>query len=143
MERIALAVLLGALSAMALAQSQPHVLRKCVDAKGGVSYQNAACPAGSREASAREYRPEADVAYDANSAARKIEADRQAIRRGNAASQSGRSRNPVGASIGLSRDQNRCEAAKRKRQAAFDRNWRHRSGEFSRRWDDYVRQECK
>lgn len=143
MERIALAVLLGALTASALAQSQPHVLRKCVDTKGGVSYQNAACPAGSRETDVREYRPEADVAYDADSATREIEADRQAIRRDNATRRSGGSRNPVGANIGLSRDQNRCEAAKRKRQAAFDRNWRHRTVEFSRRWDDYVRQECR
>ena len=143
MERIALALWLGVLSASTLAQSQPHVLRKCVDAKGGVSYQNAACPAGSREAGAREYRPEADVVYDADSASRKIEADRQAIRRDNAQRRPGGNRNGVGANIGLSRDENRCEAAKRKRQAAFDRNWRHRTVEFSRRWDDYVRQECR
>lgn len=121
----------------------PHVLRKCVDAKGGVSYQNAACPAGSREQNARAYQPEYERTYDAGSAAAKVEADRQALRRDNAARRGHGSAGPQGAGIGLASDPDRCERAKLLRKQAFDANWRHRTIEFSRGWDDFVRQECR
>lgn len=145
MKRIFL--VLGVLLAVpAFAQSgadAARVLRKCVDAKGNVSYQNEACSAGFREAGATAYTPEPEIRYDARSAAAKIEADRQAIRRDNALRGAYRGSVGQGAQIGMAHDPDRCERAKAQRKAAFDAAWRHRTVEFSRSWDDYVRRECR
>lgn len=120
-----------------------NVLRKCVDSKGKATFQNAMCPTGSRETKARTYQPEYQPTYNARSAAEKIEADRQAIRRDNAMRRLHSSGGATGASIGLARNPDRCEAAKRERQRAFDQNWRRRSTDYSRAWDDHVRDACK
>lgn len=139
-------VLLGLLVFAAQAQSPSatsHVLRKCVGPKGAVSYQNDACAAGFREVGTHSYTPENEARYDAYSAAAKIEADRQAIRRDNARRGAYQGSGPQGTQIGLANDPDRCDRAKAQRKAAFDANWRHRTVEFSRSWDDYVRRECR
>ncbi|WP_162374422.1 DUF4124 domain-containing protein [Pseudoxanthomonas sangjuensis] len=117
-----------------------NILRKCVDGKGHVSYQNATCPAGSREMKAQAYQPEPQRAYDARSAAAKIEADRQALRQSNSPRRSYRS---MGASIPVDSNSSACESAKANREAVLKTVGIRRTFDLLRSLDDAVRAACK
>ena len=116
-----------------------QTVQKCVDGKGHVTLTSGACPQGQREAASYDATPERVTPEQLR---------RQAeMERWQAAQQ--QRRVAQGATVyhapraqGQSRHQ-RCEAAKRWRDAEIERVGLKRTHAMLRSWDDYVYQQCK
>ncbi|NIK07717.1 hypothetical protein FHY11_001183 [Xanthomonas arboricola] len=119
------------------APSQAQQVFKCVAGKQ-VTYQSEPCLPG-QAVKAWDAKPE-QVDY-ANQA--RLDAIRRQLRAANSVPAYYTQRQATGAAIGMSRDQRRCENAKRERQRALDAVGHRRTFEMSRRLDDMVYDACK
>ncbi len=126
------------LLALAIASpGQAQQVFKCVAGKQ-VTYQSEPCLPG-QAVKAWDAKPE-QVDY-ANEA--RLDAMRRQLRASNSPPAYYPQRQATGVSIGMSRDQRRCENAKRERQNTLDAFGHRRTFELSRRLDDMVYNACK
>lgn len=137
-------------SALLLLATPVHaqdVIRKCVDAKGHASFQNAACPAGSSEVKALAYTPEPALTHEQQRIRAPAEQKRRQEAGNPARSRQGQSRRmpASGAMIPIENSSNmtRCNAAKAQRQRQLDTMGLNRNYDRLSRLDARVREACK
>ncbi|WP_407469541.1 hypothetical protein ABFU38_10425 [Xanthomonas campestris pv. raphani] len=126
------------LFAAAVFSAQGQQVYKCVAGKQ-VTYQSEPCLPG-QAVKAWEAKPEQ---IDYSNQARLDAMSRQLRASNSAAPAYYPQGEAMGAAIGMSRDQRRCENAKRERQRRLDAVGHRRTFELSRRLDDMVYDACK
>lgn len=141
----------NALLLLATPAHAQDVIRKCVDAKGHASFQNAVCPADSQEVKALAYTPEAAPTHEQQRARaladrkRKQEADNLARMAGRGHRAQGRRVSSAGTVIPIENPGNvaRCNVAKAQRQRQLDAMGLNRNYDRLSRLDAMVREACK
>lgn len=141
----------SALMLLAASAHAQDAIRKCVDAKGHASFQNPACPAGSREEWSQAYTPEPTLTHEQQRARtladqkRRQEADNMARMAGRNHRLQSRRTSSSAAVIPVENSSNisRCNAAKARRQRQLDVMGLDRNYDRLSRLDAMVREACK
>lgn len=141
----------SALMLLATSAYGQDAIRKCVDAKGHASFQNAACPAGSREAWTQAYTSQPTPTHEQQRAhtladqKRRQEADNMARMAGRNHRVQSRRTSSSAAVIPVenSRNTTRCNTAKARRQQQLDAMGLDRNYDRLSRLDAMVREACK
>lgn len=123
------------------------IIRKCVDSRGDITYQNEACPVGHRESKTRSFVPDAPLTAQQKEAAR-LRAQRARAESAYLSRMAGtdgypRPR-PQGTRITASSGGSACEDMKRRRDAYLEsEQGRHTGYDGRRAWNDRVYDACK
>lgn len=127
--------------ALAVAPAAAQTVQKCIGKGGAVTLTSSACPAGQELAASYDAPPERLTAQQLQRQAELRQLEReQAARR--AAQRNTVYYSPPQRSVQNSRHQ-RCDDAKRWRDAQAERVGLRRTHDMLRAWDDYVYQQCK